>query len=187
MSPPIICWAAPTSGGNMRWAAGRRPRGSLLPQGACPAGCTPHFLFRLAEKKTGRARSKRKGRLDALRCSGPPRDGGRRIGACSDFACPSGTLGFSAISGTAVPWRMVLLRRGGRRTASAPLFAAAGRPARELVQRADEGIRPYGDTAGPARRGRPVCRLLQERQPQRRSRCPHPPESINPYDHPGSA
>ena len=39
-----------------------------------PAGqCTPHFLFGLAEKKTGRARSKRKGRLDALRCSGPPR------------------------------------------------------------------------------------------------------------------
>ena len=113
--------------------------------------------------------------------------GGRRIGACSDFACPSGTLGFSAISGTAVPWRMVLLRRGGRRTASAPLFAAAGRPARELVQRADEGIRPYGDTAGPARRGRPVCRPLQERQPRRRGRCPHPPESIDPYDHPGSA
>ena len=55
-------------------AAVRRPRGLLLPQGAGPAGCTPHFLFGLAEKKTGRARSKRKGRLDALRCSGPPRD-----------------------------------------------------------------------------------------------------------------
>ena len=26
-------------------------------------GCTPHFLFRLAEKKTGRGRSKRKGRF----------------------------------------------------------------------------------------------------------------------------
>ena len=54
-------------------AAERRSRGSLLPQEAGPAGCTPHFLFRLAEKKTGRARSKRKGRLGALRCSGPPR------------------------------------------------------------------------------------------------------------------
>ena len=41
--------------GNMR-AAGRRPRRRLLPQGACPAGCAPHFLFRLAEKKTGRTR-----------------------------------------------------------------------------------------------------------------------------------
>ena len=28
---------------------------------------------------------------------------------------------------------------------AASLFAAAGRPARELVQRADEGIGPYGD------------------------------------------
>ena len=53
--------------GNMGWAAVRRPRGILLPQGAGPAGCTPHFLFPLVEKKTGRARSKRKDRLDALR------------------------------------------------------------------------------------------------------------------------
>ena len=33
--------------------------------------------------------------------------GGRRIGACSDLALPSGTLCSSAISPTAVPWRMV--------------------------------------------------------------------------------
>ena len=56
----------------------------------------PIFFSVLADKKTGRARSKRKGRLGALRCSGPPRDGGRRIGACSDFAWPSGTLFSSA-------------------------------------------------------------------------------------------
>ena len=81
--------------------------GALAPaKGLVQPGCTPHFLFRLAEKKTGRARSKRKGRLGALRCSGPPRDGGRRIGACSDFALPSGTLCSSAILVTAVPWRM---------------------------------------------------------------------------------
>ena len=48
-------------------AAVRRPRGLLLPQGAGPAGCTPHFLFPLVEKKTGCARSKRQDRLDALR------------------------------------------------------------------------------------------------------------------------
>ena len=42
-------------------------------RGLAQPGCTPHFLFHLVEKKTGRARSKRKGRLDALRCSGPPR------------------------------------------------------------------------------------------------------------------
>ena len=60
-------WGGATCGGNMGWAAVRRPRGILLPQGAGPAGCTPHFLFPLVEKKTGRARSKRKDRLDALR------------------------------------------------------------------------------------------------------------------------
>ena len=55
------------------WAAVRRPRGFCSRRGLVQPGCTPHFLFPLAEKKTGRARSKRKGRLDALRCSGPPR------------------------------------------------------------------------------------------------------------------
>ena len=35
------------------------------------------------------------------------RDGSRRIGACSDFAWPSGTLSPSAIPATTVPWRMV--------------------------------------------------------------------------------
>ena len=37
----------------MERAAVRRPRESLLPQGACPAGCTPHFLFGLARKENG--------------------------------------------------------------------------------------------------------------------------------------
>ena len=55
------------------WAAVRRPRGFCSRRGLVQPGCTPHFLFQLAEKKTGRARSKRKGRLDALRCSDPPR------------------------------------------------------------------------------------------------------------------
>ena len=54
----------------MGWAAVRRPRGILLPQGAGPAGCTPHFLFGLAEKKTGRARSKRKERFWPQLCTG---------------------------------------------------------------------------------------------------------------------
>ena len=65
----------------------------------------PIFFSVLAEKKTGRARSKRKGRLGALRCSGPPRDGGRRIGASVDLGWPSGTLGSSA--------RSILPSRGG--------------------------------------------------------------------------
>ena len=86
----------------------RRPaagRGSAPAGGLVQRGCTPHFLFHLVEKKTGRARSKRKDRFGALRCSGPPRDGGRRIGASADLARPSGTLGPSA--------RSILPSRGG--------------------------------------------------------------------------
>ena len=87
-------------------AAEQRPRWCLLPQGALSMRDAPPIFFSvLAEKKTGRARSKRKGRLGALRCSGPPRDGGRRIGASADLALPSGTLWPSA--------RSVLPSRGG--------------------------------------------------------------------------
>ena len=78
------------------------------------------------------ARFKRKGRLGALRCSGPPRDGGRRIGASADLARPSGTLYSSAISPTAVPWRIVRRSSGWSSHGAASLFAAASCPAREL-------------------------------------------------------
>ena len=53
----------------MRWAASRRPRGSLLPQGACPAGCTPHSLFGCAKKRMRRARWKRKNRFWSQLCT----------------------------------------------------------------------------------------------------------------------
>ncbi|WP_326170988.1 hypothetical protein, partial [Dysosmobacter sp.] len=58
--------------------------------------CTHHFLFGLAEKKMGRARSKRKGRFwrtpaHSRLCA----DGGRRIGASADLGLPSGTLSSS--------------------------------------------------------------------------------------------
>ena len=55
-----------------------------------------------------RARWKRKRRLiTTLHVRAKLLYGGRRIGACSDFAWPSGTLGSSAIPPTAVPWRRV--------------------------------------------------------------------------------
>ena len=59
-------------------------------------------------------------------------EGGRRIGACSDLALPSGTLCSSAISPTAVPWRMAPTSSGGLSHGAASLFAAASCPAREL-------------------------------------------------------
>ena len=99
-----------------------------------PRGARRGPLSVLAEKKTGRtrkgyaasvsgkaangcaiARSKRKGRLGALRCSGPPRDGGRRIGACSDLGLPSGTLGSSAKSMLPSRGGWCRPRRGGHR------------------------------------------------------------------------
>ena len=93
--------------------------------------CTPPFLFCRAKRETGRARSKEKS-VGALRCSGPPRDGGRRIGASADLARPSGTLYSSAISPTAVPWRIVRRSSGWSSHGAASLFAAASCPAREL-------------------------------------------------------
>ena len=150
--------------------------------------CTPHSLFVLDKKRTGCARSKRKNRFDALRCSGPPRDGGRRIGTSADLGWPSGTLDSSARSILPSRGGWCGGRRGGRRIASAPIFAAAGCSAREMVRRADVGIRPYKAECNPSlRRGRPACRPLRERQPQRRGRCPNRPESTSPHDRQGSA
>ena len=114
-----------------------------------PRGAWRGPLSVLAEKKTGRtrkgyaasvsgkaangcaiARSKRKGRLGALRCSGPPRDGGRRIGACSDLGLPSGTLGSSAKSMLPSRGGWCRPRRGGHRIDqllfSLPLAAPRG-------------------------------------------------------------
>ena len=107
-------------------AAVRRPRGLLLPQGAGPAGCTPHFLFPLVEKKTGRARSKRKDRLDALR---RVRASARRGSAdrCKRRFWPAFGHAFPFCKFvTAVPWRMVRRSSGWSSHGAASLFAAAG-------------------------------------------------------------
>ena len=88
-----------------------------------------------------RARWKRKNRLGALRCSGPPRDGGRRISACSDFAWPSGTLCSSAIPVAADPWRMVPALSGWLSHRAASLFAAAGCSSWERERQRGERLR----------------------------------------------
>ena len=161
--------------------------GVSAPAGGLSSGMHPPFSFPSCGKENGPCTVQKKRPLGRAPVQWPSARRGSAYRCKRRFGLAFGHAILFCKFVTAVPWRMVLLRRGGRRTASAPLFAAAGRPARELVQRADEGIRPYGDTAGPARRGRPVCRPLQERQPQRRGRYPHPPGSISPYDHPGSA
>ena len=95
----------------MSWSAGsgrgRRTAASrvLAPaRGLVQRGCPPISLLS-CQKRNGPCTVQRERRLGALRCSGPPRDGGRRIGACSDLALPSGTLGPSV--------RSILPSRGG--------------------------------------------------------------------------
>ena len=94
----------------------------------------PHFLFRLAEKKTGRGRSKRKGRFfAALRCSGPPRGRG------SPESVPAKTAGFlPARAGPLVfsglgPRVRCGGHRGGHRMVPAFEPAAAHGPAKDLA------------------------------------------------------
>ena len=75
-------------------------------RGCSHRGCAPHSLFVLDKKRMRRARWKRKNRFRRAPVQWPSaRDGGRRIGACSDFALPSGTL-YSSM-------RLILPSRGG--------------------------------------------------------------------------
>ena len=99
--------------------------GWLPPGGLSSEDAPPIFFSVLPEKKTGRARSKRKGRFGALRCSGPPRDGGRRIGACSDLAPPSGTLFSSAKSALPSRGGWCVLGRGARTHLSSSSFTVS--------------------------------------------------------------
>mgnify|MGYP001000282032 CR=1 FL=1 len=65
----VVAKSAPV-GTPMRGHPSLRSLAPPLPTARGAAGAP----FGLAKRETGRARSKRKGRLDALRCSGPPRD-----------------------------------------------------------------------------------------------------------------
>ena len=101
-APPIVVVA---KSAQLRFRLRRKLR--PLPCSSSPhrAGRGGDPVYVLDKKRMRRARWKRKNRLGALRCSGPPRGGGRRIGACSDFALPSGTLYSST--------RLILPSRGG--------------------------------------------------------------------------
>ena len=82
--------------------------GGPPPGGRFHGGCAPHSLFGLAQKENAPRPVEEKKALVRAPVQWPSaRDGGRRIGACSDFAWPSGTLGPSAVPPTAVPWRGV--------------------------------------------------------------------------------
>ena len=147
-------WILAGSPVNAVGAAICRPENSA----GLPAGqCTPHFLFRLAEKKTGRTRKGYAASVSGKAANGcavhGPKEkaawahsgavalrahGGRHIGACSDFGPPSGTLSSSARSMLPSRGRWCGGRRGGCRIASASLFAAAHAPVRKSQRQRGE-------------------------------------------------
>ena len=107
--PPDPC--GDRRGGNLppgeMWAAGRRPRWCLLPQGLVQRGCTPHFLFGLARKENGPCTVQKKRAPGALRCSGPPRARGSAYRCLLRFRLAFGHAWVFCQVDTAVPWRMV--------------------------------------------------------------------------------
>ena len=93
----------------------------------------PPFSFPTCGKENGPCTVQKKRPLGRAPVQWPSaRNGGRRIGASADLARPSGTLYSSAISPTAVPWRIVRRSSGWSSHGAASLFAAASCPAREL-------------------------------------------------------
>ena len=139
---------------------GRRGRrdggqgGCLLPQGACPAGMHPPFSFPSCGKENGpcTVQKKRPLLVATLHVRAKLLYGGRRIGACSDFAWPSGTLGSSASLQLPSRGGWCRPRRGARTHLTSFSFRAFRFATRSpggrgsLYRRADEGIRPYGRT-----------------------------------------
>ena len=128
---------------------GVRPMGRG--KSAMSAGCTPHFLFPLVEKKTGRARSKRKDRLDALRrIRASALYGGRRemVPAClRGPADRRGGVRYRLDGG--FPRRGCVLGWGAKPHLTSSSFRAFRFATRclggcgGLCWRADEGVRPY--------------------------------------------
>ena len=101
-------------------AAEQRPRGAGSRQGGCShRGCAPHSLFVLDKKRMRRARWKRKNRLGALRCGGPPCARGSAYRCLLRFRLAFGHAIIFCKLDTTVPWRMVLRfathSPGGRR------------------------------------------------------------------------
>ena len=150
MHPPLSSSQSPLSSVSACGENCARSLAPPLPTARGAAGAP----FGLAKRETGRARSKRKDRLDALR---RVRASARRGSAdrCKRRFWPAFGHAFPFCKFvTAVPWRMV--RRSSGWSSHCLCFSFRCRwPSRAGT----------GATGG----------------------CGHPPESINPYDHPGSA
>ena len=133
-----------------------------------PAGqCAPHSLFGCAKKRTRRARCKRKRRRARSGAVALRAYGGRRTSACSDFSWHSGTLCSSAISPTAVPWRMVRKLSGCKNAFDQLLFPRV--PLRYALPWRSWGSVPAGGC------GHPPLRQDYGFPRSRRGRCLHRP------------
>ena len=89
------------------WAAVAAARGVSAPAGGLSSGDAPPIFFSILWKRKRAVHGPKEKAARRAPVQWPSaRDGGRRIGACSDLGWPSGTLGPSAIFAIAVPWRM---------------------------------------------------------------------------------
>ena len=96
----------------------------------------PPFSFPSCGKENGPCTVQKKRPLGRAPVQWPSaRNGGRRIGACSDLDWPSGTLCSSAIPVAAVPWRMAPTSSGWLSHGAASLFATAHAPAKNPAAR----------------------------------------------------
>ena len=144
------------------WAAGRRPPGLCSRRGLVQRDAPPISLLS-CQKRNGPCTVQREKRLARSGAVALRAHGGRRIGACSDFAWPSGTLWPSA--------RSILPSRGGwcggRRGARTHLSCFSFRAFRFATRcpGGRGGVRPYGDAKG--------------HLSARRGRCPHRPAAAD--------
>ena len=137
-------------------------------------GCAPHSLFGLAQKENAPRPVEEKKALVRAPVQWPSARRGsayrckRRFGPAFGHAIP-----FCEVD-AAVPWRIVPRSSGVVVALNCFSFRCRWSGGRwEPVERADEGIGPYGD----AESHRPHCR----------GRRPRPPGSTGPYNRPGSA
>ena len=139
--------------------------GSLLPQGGLSSGMHPPFLFCLAKRETGRARSKDKSVWRAP-VQWPSARRGSAYRCLLRFGLAFGhAMAFCEVD-TAVPWRMVRRVSGCKNAFDQLLFPRV--PLRyALLWRAWGHL--YGDAKG--------------HSSVRRGRCPHRPVAPAPINH----
>ena len=144
MRPPLSSSQSPLSSVSACGENCARSLAPPLPTARGAAGAP----FGLAKREMGRARSKEKSVWRAAVQWPSALKGGRRIGACSDLALPSGTLCSSAIFVTAVPWRMVRRSSGWSSHCLCSSFRCRSTIPKRGFQRGETAVSPLCATRG---------------------------------------